>query len=172
MTGEIRIPFGLCEITYDSVRLPSMADEGIFSATPSYIKMFGGALNSTQGYILENYEVKFTVPICAENYDYLKLHMPTLQNHEHGLFDNPSKLNIEGKKLIIHPMGVDNKEYDICIWNAYISPETAFNRIFKKEVDEFEVTFIGKPIGGNFDSKLKNSYFFIGDWEKAGGSHA
>jgi len=168
MINDIKIPFGLCSITYDGVRLPSMADEGVFSAVPTYMKMFGGALNSTQDYILESYEVTFTVSINHESYESLKLHMQTLQSHEHGLYDNPSNVNTKGKRLVIHPYGSDSKEFDICIWEAYISPETGFNRTFKKEADAFEITFIGKPAKNHTDNKLMNSYFFIGDWEKAG----
>lgn len=84
----INIPFGLCSITYDDVKLPAMADEGLFTAIPSYRKMFGGALNSTQGYILESYDVRFTVRVNDESYSALKLHMQTLRSHEHGLYDD------------------------------------------------------------------------------------
>lgn len=162
---DIKIPFGLCSITYGDEKLPAMADEGVFSAIPTYVPMHGGALNSVQGYILESYDVRFTVSINSESYEALKLHMQTLQSHEHGLYDNPSKVSMEGKQLIIHPYAVEDRELDICIWNAYISPETGFNRTFKKEVDQFEITFIGKPVK---NGKLKNSYFFIGDWLEAG----
>lgn len=171
--SELKIPFGLCEITYDGVKLPAMASEGIFSAVPTYMKMFGGALNNTRGYMLESYDVTFTVSINDESYNSLKLHMQTLQSHEHGLFDNPSKVNMKGNNLVIHPYGNGNsKEFDICIWDAYISPEVEFNRTFKKEVDEFQVIFIGKSVESHTDSKLVNSYFFIGDWSEAGESHA
>lgn len=166
MKNEIRIPFGLCEITYDGVRLPAMADEGIFSAVPTYKKILGGALGSVQGYILESYDVTFTVSVNDESYDTLKM-MHRLKEHEHGLYDDPSHVDISGKQLIIHPFGAKSKEFDICIWNAFISPETGFNRTFKKEVDGFEIVFIGKAEEQIFDDKLKKSYFFIGDWEKA-----
>lgn len=76
---------------------------------------------------------------------------------------------MEGKQLIIHPYASnDSKEFDICMWNAYISPETPFSRTFKKEADSFEITFIGKSVKAHTDTMLANSYFFIGDWEDAG----
>lgn len=172
LNNDINIPFGLCEITYDGSKLPMMADEGIFSAIPIYQKLFGGALNSEVNYLLQSYQVSFTVTINEESYNSLKLHMPSLESHEHGLYDNPSNVNTKGKKLIIHPYGADSREFDICIWNAYISPDTEFNRTFKKESDGFEVTFVGKPVKQHTDKNLENSYFFIGDWSKVGEAYA
>ncbi|WP_391115990.1 hypothetical protein [Psychrobacillus sp. L3] len=169
--NEIKIPFGLCEITYDDMKLPAMADEGVFSAIPTYTKMFGGALNDVNGYILESYEVTFKVSVNDESYETLKL-MQTLETHEDGLYDDPSNFDIEGKRLIIHPFDAVDKEFDICIWNAYISPETGFKRTYKKETDEFEIVFIGTRVKNKSNPHMNNTYFFIGDWEKVGGYNA
>lgn len=170
LMSNIHVPFGLCEIIYDGVKLPSMADEGIFSAKPTYRTLFSGRGNATKSYMLESYDVTFTVPLDDESYNTLQM-LSTLQQHNDGFYDNSSKVDTEGKRLVIHPHGVDGREFDICIWNAYISPETGFDRIYKKEVDSFEVKFIGQP-SYHADSKLNNSYFFIGDWMKAGGLNA
>lgn len=167
--SEIKIPFGLCSITYDGVKLPSLADEATFSAVPTYTKLFAGALNNEHRYILESYEVTLTVRVNDESYKTLKL--MNMKSHENGMYDSMSNVDTSGKKLVIHPEGTDSKDFDICIWKAYISPETGFNRIYKKEVDEFEVVFIGKMITHHTDSQLNNSYFFIGDWEKVGDSY-
>ncbi|MBS4207446.1 hypothetical protein [Bacillus sp. FJAT-50079] len=165
--NSINIPFGLCEITYDDIKLPAMASDGVFSAIPTYKPMFGGALAETQRYILESYEVTFTVSIEHQSYETLKMHMQTLKDHQHGLYDDASNVNMEGKRLIVHPKGTDSKEYDLCILEAYISPEEGFKRTFKKEKDMFEITFIGKMAKNHVDGSLINSYFFIGDWEEA-----
>ena len=166
MTNDIRIPFGACDITYGDVILPTMADEAVFQAIPSYSPLYGGAGNTIQKYILESYEVTFTVLINHESYETLKLHSPTLKNHVNGLYDNASDVDMTGKRLVIHPQGNgDSKEFDLCIWDAYVSPETGFTRTFKKEADTFEIKFVGKPTNLIDDG---NSYFFIGDWEQAG----
>ncbi|WP_339227840.1 hypothetical protein NSQ77_20000 [Oceanobacillus sp. FSL K6-2867] len=165
MTNEIRIPFGACDVTYDGITLPTIADEAIFQAIPTYSPVYGGAGNTIQKYILESYEVTFTVLINHESYETLKLHSPILKNHVNGLYDDASNVDMTGKRLVVHPHGTDSKEFDLCIWEAYISPENGFTRTFKKEADTFEIRFVGKP--SNFLADI-NSYFFIGDWSKVG----
>jgi len=161
--NELNIPFGLCEITYDGKKLPSMADEAVFSAVPKYMPLYGGTGNTVKKFILEEYQVAFTVVIDSVSYETLKIISPTLKQHEHGLYDEASNVDTTGKRLIIHPYDAgDSKEFDLCIWSAFVSPETGFTRTFKKESDKFEITFIGKPtqLGDT------QSYFFIGDWEE------
>ncbi|WP_416147896.1 hypothetical protein ACM26V_16835 [Salipaludibacillus sp. HK11] len=164
--NELNIPFGLCSITYGDMQLPFIADEAVFTAIPIYQNMFGGVLNATQNYILIDYQVSFTVSIDSESYNTLKLHMPTLQKHKHGLYDSASNVDMTGKQLVIHPKINDTRDYDICIWEAYISPKTEFKRTFKKDADKFEITFKGKRVNDHNDPNLIESYFFIGDWLK------
>lgn len=166
---NIHLPIGLCEITYDNIKLPNQGSEAVFSAIPTYIKLYGDQHNQVKGYLLEQYEVSFEVAIDKETYDVLKLAIPTVQEHEHGLYDQPSKVNMEGKQLIVHPYSAgESKEYDICIWNAIIDPEVEFRRVYDKMMNPILLRFIGKPVKHHRDKKLNNSYFFVGDWSKVG----
>jgi hypothetical protein len=162
---DLNLPFGLCEITYGDITLPSMGSEGTFSAIPKYQKVIGGRMNSETNYLLEEYNVSFEVSFEQESVELLQLYMPSLQSEGNGLYDNPNKVNIDTRRLVIHPYTANGKETDICIWNAYIDPETGFQKIFGKDTNKYKVKFIGKPNkGGN----VVNSYFYIGDWSKVG----
>lgn len=164
------IPYGLCDITYDGVRMPLMGSDAVFNAIPKYIPLYGGYMNTTQGYILEEYQVSFTVSFSSQSYETLKLHFQQLQDHKHGMYDNPTKVNMQGRKLVVHPKAAKNsKEFDLCIWEAYLDPENGFDRIFDKNADSFRVKFIGKPVKQSKDRDIVHSYFFIGDHEKVGG---
>lgn len=165
--NDFNIPVGMCEITYGDIILPSIGSEGVFQATPKYKKAFGGRLNSTQKYLLEDYDVSFEVSFEQESIEMLTFYMPTLQMHENGMYDNPQNVNMSGKQLIIHPyLANGSKQYDICIWNAYIDPETSFQRVFSKETNKYKVRFIGKI--ADYRGGIVNSYFYIGDWSKVG----
>lgn len=173
MIEPLNIPYGLCKITFGDTILPAMGSEGIFQATPKYRILNGGAVGNKKNYLLEDYRVSFEVSLEHESYQTLKMHMQTLQEHEHGLFDAPHKVNTNGKILIIHPHAAgESQAFDLCIWDAYLDPETEFKRTFDKEVDKFNVRFIGNRVERHNDYKLVNSYFFIGDWSKVGAVNA
>jgi hypothetical protein len=165
---NFNIPFGLCEITFGDITLPSMGSEGTFSAIPKYKKIFGGRLNSETKYLLEQYDVTFEVSFEQESIELLQLYMPSLRSDENGLYDKPSSLNLETNKLVIHPYTATNKETDICIWNAYIDPETGFQKKYGKDTNKYKVKFIGKIVKTHTDSNIINSFFYIGDWSKVG----
>lgn len=162
--NEIKIPFGLCEITYGGKELSIQADGANFEAIPTYEVVNGGALNTYTKYFLTEYDVRFTAYLQSQDYESLMFHYPNLKQHEHGLYDDASNVDTTGNRLIVHPQGEDSKEYDLCIWDAYISPEEGFSRTYGKEADKFQVTIIGKPVKDV--EGLNNSYFFIGDWSK------
>jgi hypothetical protein len=166
--SELNIPIGLCEITYGDIVLPSMGSEGTFQSIPKYKQMTGGGLNEIQGYLLEQYEVSFEVSFQHEVLEMFNFYLPTLQSYQNGYYDSPNKVNMSTNKLVIHPYGKDNNDYDICIWNAFIDPETGFKRTFAKEADKFNVRFIGRSVKTHADSNIVNSYFYIGDWSKVG----
>jgi hypothetical protein len=167
--GEIRLPYGLCDITYDGKTYSNLADEAEFQVIPKYQKLkIGNGLGEFK-YLLEDYYVSLSVVLTEENYETLKLANPSLQNYGGGFYDDPTRVNGEGKPLIIHPSNVDEsiKDYDITIFRAVIDPESPYNRIFSKGIDKVRVNFIGKPYITLGNSKFK-SYFFIGDTQKAG----
>lgn len=161
--NNIKIPFGLCSIKYGDLTL-IQGDDAIFEAKPTLQKMYGGALNQTLGYIITEYDVSLKISFNQQNYDVLKLHFPLLQELEGGLIDNPTRVDMTGKRLTISPLAKHSKDYDITVFDAYIEP-TSFKRTYKKDVDLFEVTFKGKPkIINN-----KMSWFYIGDFENLAG---
>jgi hypothetical protein len=169
MNEPINIPFGLCQITYNDVILSAMGSEGTFYAIPKYQVLSSGVMGSKKNYILEEYYVGFEVSLEHESYETLKLHMPTLQNHKNGLYDSPNKVNTKGKRLVIHPYSAGaSKDFDLCIWDAYIDPESVFKRTFDKQSDKFNVRFIANCVDKHIDPNLIKSYFFMGDWSKVG----
>lgn len=160
---DLNIPFGLCQLTYGEDVLPGMGSEGIFSAIPTYKKLFGGAVNTTQKYILQDFKVSFEVSFNHYDYDMLKMYMPTLQSDSRarGLYDSSQSVSMTTKPLIIHPYEAgESREYDINIFAAYIDPETEFKRTFGKQIDKFTVKFIGTPYE---NPEFDNFYFLIGD---------
>jgi hypothetical protein len=169
---DFNIPFGLCEITYGDIILPSMGSEGFFQAIPKYQKIIGGKFNNTKGYLFEQYDVSFEVSFEQESIELLQLYMPSLQSDGNGLYDSPGKVNMDTKKLVIHPYSVIGKETDICIWNAIIDPETGFQKVYGKETNKYKVKFIGNPVKNHSDANIVNSYFYIGDWSKVGVTNA
>lgn len=158
--NDIRIPYGLCDITYGDKQLKFFADKASFRAIPKYEKVNGGFLNEITQYYLVDYEVSLSVVLESEDYETLMMHYPSLVSDGIGLFDNPSNVNTDGQLLTIHSRGETSRDYDINILNAYISPENGFKRVFGKEKDKFEIIFIGKP---SQHFQLKNSFFYIGD---------
>jgi hypothetical protein len=191
--NDMNLSIGLCEITYGDIILPSMGSEGKFQAIPKYRKMFGGKLNSTQRYLLEQYDVSFEVEFDMEAIEVMKFYMPTLQNHQtinesydtgdpdfgiintynDGYYDNPQNVDMSKNRLVIHPYTANSsKQYDICIWRAYIDPETGFQRVYGKETNKYKVKFIGTVVDNHADPNIINSYFYIGDWSKVGDSDA
>jgi hypothetical protein len=165
--NDFNLSFGLCEITYGDVILPSLGDQGVFSAIPKYLKLNGGKNNVIQKYLLQEYEVSFEVMFDKEAIEMMQYYMPTLQSYKNGFYDSANNVAMDSKQLIIHPyLANTSKQYDICIWNAIIDPETGFQRTYGKEINKYKVKFIGNPVKNNAD--LVNSYFYIGDWSQVG----
>jgi hypothetical protein len=163
---NIKIPYGLCEITYGDKKLSIQADGAVFEAIPTYEVMNGGALNTYTKYFLTEYDVRFTAYLQSEDYESLMLHYPNLKQHKYGLYDDASNVDTTGSRLIVHPKNLASLDYDLCIWDAYISPENGFTRNYNKETDKFEVAFVGKPVKDM--GELDKSYFFIGNWSEVG----
>lgn len=164
--NDIRIPVGLCDVTYNDVTYQSLASEAVFEVAPSYQTVKVGALGKM--YLLEDYEVSLTIALTEESYNTLKLSNPALKDYKGGLYDNPALVNQQGKRLIIHPVNAGNsKEYDITIFNAIIDPENGFTRTYQKGVDMINVRFIGQP-GKSINENVFQSFYFIGDTAEAG----
>lgn len=168
----INIDMGLCEIRYGDTIFPSMASDGVFQVIPKYKIVKGGIYNEIQGYLLEEYEVSFEASFNHDVREMMQFYLPQMKDHNpeeapyvtHGLLDDPSKIKINPQQLIIHPYKATNRESDICIWNAFIDPETSYKKVFGKEVNKFNVRFIGKRILNHIDSSMIGSYFYMGDW--------
>ncbi len=165
--NDIRIPLGLCEVSYDGQQIKYLADKVVFEAKPKYQTMQAG---QGKGYILEDYEVSLTMSVSNELYETMKLANPSLIDHAHGMFDNPTEVNKKGKQLTIHPYEAgDSKKYDITIFSAIVDPKQPYIRAFDKKMDKVKIRFLGQPSKQMSDSKFK-SYYFIGDVEKVGDS--
>jgi hypothetical protein len=169
--NDFIISIGLCEITYGDSILPSLGDQGVFKALPTYDVVSGGKFNTTQEYFLKKYDVSFEVSFDQEALEMMPFYMPTLINDEanNGYYDNPQKVSMSSNKLIIHPyLAKNSKQFDICIWDAFIDPETGIQRVYGKDTNKYKVRFIGKPVIEHTNPKFVDSYFYIGDWSKVG----
>jgi len=163
---DIRIPIGLCDVTYDGVTHTNLADEAMFEAKPTYQTLKGGQFN--KHYILEDYRVSFELYLSEESYDTLKLANPSLKEYNGGLYDNPSNVNQNGKQLVIHPSEAgESKDYDITIFSAIIDPKQPYSKTYKKGLDMVKVRFLGQP-DKNINGNEFKSYYFIGDTVEAG----
>ncbi|MEB1806598.1 MAG: hypothetical protein LPK26_04695 [Bacillaceae bacterium] len=161
---DIRLPIGLCEITYDGVKLSNLADKVVFEAIPKYQKLRAGKM--VKRYLLEDYNVSLTMSISNETYQTMKLANPALKDHEHGLYDNPSGVQRQGKQITIHPYHAgDSKEYDITIFSAIPDPEQPYVRTYDKKQDKVNIRFIGQPSKSFEGEDLFKSFYFIGDYE-------
>lgn len=165
---KIRLPYGLCKVTYDGEQLEYLADKVVFEARPKYQTLKVG--KGEKRFLLEDYEVSLTMSLSNEQYETLKLANPSLQDHEHGMYDNPSAVNKKGKKLTIHPYEAgESKEFDLTIFSAIVDPKQPYIRTYDKKMDKVRIRFLGQPARQMSDSKFK-SYYFIGDVEKVGDS--
>ncbi|AIF45431.1 hypothetical protein [Virgibacillus sp. SK37] len=164
--SNLRIPVGLCDITYDGKTYSNLGSEALFETDKKYKKMNHGQQQIK--YMLEEYVVSLTLSLSEENYETLKLADQSLKDYSGGLYDNPSKIDYDGKELIIHPVESGNdKTYDIVIFKAIVDPENPMIRTFSKGADTINIRFLGQPskqIAGN----TFKSYYFIGDPVKAG----
>lgn len=164
--NDIHIPIGLCQITYGGAEIKYLAEKADFNAIPTYVKVYKGFHEPS--YLLSDYKVSFSISLAEENYKNIQLSAPFLQSDGTGFYDNPGKVNGKGLPLIIHPYDSgDSKEYDILIFNAIPDPENPYKRTYDKTQDSISVSFIGLPSRKFSDNQFK-SYFYIGDWEKAG----
>lgn len=164
----IKLPFGLCDVTYGDTNLTTLqADAAVFEATPHYKKMYGGKMEPF--YLLQSYDVSFTLSLAEESYQNLTLAMPQLQAYSKGgYFDNPSRVDTSGMPLIIHPkVHGDDRYFDIVILRAIPDPENPFTKTYGKQADKYNVKFIGLPSKQVNDEKY-SSYFYIGDWQASG----
>jgi hypothetical protein len=162
----MRIPIGLCDVTYNGITHTALADEAIFEAKPKYSIVRKGQMEKIP--LLEDYDVSLQLYLHEETYETMKLANPSLHDYNGGLFDDPTKVNLIGKQLTIHPAEAgDSKEYDITLFSAILDYEQSYKRVFRKGIDTISIRFLGQPskqINGN---KFK-SYYFIGDVVGAG----
>ncbi|WP_404403803.1 hypothetical protein [Jeotgalibacillus malaysiensis] len=161
---DMYIPFGLCDITFGQQQLKAIGSEGIFSSVSKFEELRGGQGNEIVNFIESNNEVKFTISLTDASKESLKLYMSNLTDYKGGLLDTGFN-GLNSAPLIIHPRDAgESKEYDICIFNAYISPKTPFERIYDKSTVPFNIEFVARKTNiENFKSK-----FFIGDWSELG----
>lgn len=161
------LSIGICDITIDGNTYYNLGSDAIFTAQPTYETYRYGKMK--KGYILLDYFVALDFTLSHENYDILKMALPALRDFESGLYDNPSNINYEyGKQVIIHPVDLgESKEYDITLFNAIPDPEQEFEKIYGKGVNPISIRLLALPTK-KFEDNEFNSYFFIGDAEKAG----
>lgn len=164
---SLRLPIGLCEVTYGDLTLNRFANSSVFNVMPKYKKLTGSFQEPV--YILESYAVSLSLSLTFEIFENLKLAIPSLQEYDNGgFYDNPLNVNTEGKTLIIHPTDSgDSKEFDIVVFRAILDPENPYKRIYDKKQDQISVNFVGLP-GKQLSNNTWKSYFYIGDWEASG----
>lgn len=160
------VPIGLCDITIDGETYYSLGDDAYFRVQPTYETYRYGKMQ--KGYILTDYVVSFEFSLEQVNYDVLKMAM-SVHEYGNGLYDDPSSINFqEGKQVIIHPVDLgNNKDYDITLFSAIVDPEQEFEKVYGRGVNPISIRLIALP-HRSFNGSNFNSFYFIGDAEKAG----
>lgn len=164
----IRLPFGLCDITYGDMQMSTLADAVTFEAVPIYTKLYGG--QGEKFFMFGDYEVSLNVYLAEESLQNLTLAIPHLQPYANGgFYDNPLKVDRTGKPLIIHPrIHGEDREFDLVIMRAIVDPENPFQKVYGKDADKYHVRFIGLPSKQLDDESKYKSYFYFGDWQASG----
>lgn len=166
MNDDIRVPLGVCDVTFQEQTYFQLADAAVFEAIPTYDNVRAGQFQKL--YMVTDYVVSLDLMLNDENYNTLKLSYPALQDYKNGLYDNPAKVNYHGEPLVIHPVEAgESKEYDITIFSAILDPEKGYTRTYSKGLDMVSIRFLGQP-AKRFEGNAFKSYFFIGDTDEAG----
>lgn len=149
------------------IELKYFANTVQFNAIPTYKKYSYGKMQT--GYLLEKYDVYVDIELEEETYQNMQFAYQGFKKDTQGnLYDDPSKIDMTGKLLTIHPLkSGDSKEFDLNIFNVIVDPENPYKRVYGKEKDTIKIRFLGQK-GKKIDNNDFSSYFYIGDAQTAG----
>jgi hypothetical protein len=163
--NEIKVGFGLADITIDGQDMGLQGDGATFSAEPKYIEVETYEMGIYDLY-LDGWDVKLAVTFQDENFDKLKMALPALDEIKNGaetvgLTDSAMHQRMRDKavEIIVHPRDAgESSDSDVTIFKAY--PQGVFERKYGKEVAQYTVEFKALPLTG--DPKKGGNFFRIG----------
>ncbi|WP_416147894.1 hypothetical protein ACM26V_16825 [Salipaludibacillus sp. HK11] len=167
MSNEIKVGFGLADITVDGQDVGLQGDGAVFTAEPKMLEIETYELG-TWDYYLEGWDVKLKVSFQEENFAKLKMALPALDDVKDGtdtvgLQDGRLHQRMRDKavEILVHPRSaeVGDTSMDIKIFKAI--PVGAFERSFSKDVVSYEVEFHALPLTG--DLSKGGNFFLIGE---------
>ncbi|MBS4207444.1 hypothetical protein [Bacillus sp. FJAT-50079] len=165
MSNEIKVGFGLADITIGGQDMGLQGDAATFTAEPQYLDVETYELGLYDLY-LDSWAVSLKVVFQEESFDKLKMALPALDEIKNGattigLTDGKIHQRMRDKavEIKVHPKdaGADT-DYDLTIFKAF--PTGAFERVYGKDVVKYEVEFKALPLTG--DSSKGGNYFRIG----------
>lgn len=173
MSNEIKVGFGLADITIDGKDMGLQGDGAVFTAEPIYIDVETYEMGLYDLY-LDGWDVKLAVTFQDENFDKLKMALPALEeitkNGETvGLTDGAMHQRMRDKavEIVVHPRDAkESADSDITIYKAF--PTGVFERKYGKEVVQYTVEFKALPRTGN--PKMGGNFFRIGQEETSTGA--
>jgi|GEM_PF-5269660 len=155
MSNEIKVGFGLADITIDGVDVGLQGDGATFTAEPKYIDVETYEMGLYDLY-LDGWDVKLSVTFQDENFDKLKMALPALEEITDeldavvGLKDGAlhQRMRAKASEIVVHPRDAGvSTDSDITIFKAF--PTGVFERKYGKEVVAYTVEFKALPLTGN-----------------------
>lgn len=167
--SDTRIPFGVCDILINNVKMGIQADKATLSIEPTFkeikIEDFGEGDYDKR---LSGYKVAFEAVMgteTAENLKYGLISTEIVNGSKTAYTDAPIGTSLRdnyGKPLRIHPreLPADNLDYDANIFLAV--PSTKYSRDYGNEQGKVKISLDALPKQG-FDVSKPENFFRIGD---------
>lgn len=165
MSNEIKVGFGLADITIDDKDMGLQGDAAVFTAEPIMLEVdtFEAGI---WDYYIDGWNVTLSVTFQDENFEKLKMALPTLDEIEVngevvGLTDSGMHQRIRNRavEVNVHPRDAEDTSTDVTIFKAV--PVGVFERTYGKETAGYQVEFRGLPVSGNVTKG--GNFFRIGD---------
>lgn len=166
MSNEIKVGFGLADVTVDGKDMGLQGDAATFTAEPIMLEVDTYEAG-VWDYYIDGWDVSLSVTFQDENFEKLKMALPTLDELKEngevvGLTDGGMHQRIRNRavEVKVHPRDAgDDTSTDVTIFKAV--PVGVFERVYGKEVAGYQVEFKGLPVSG--DVTKGGNFFRIGN---------
>lgn len=150
--------FGLADITWGGVKIPTLADKSTLTIAPEYIDINSYEMGGVVDKLAKSYKVTLEVVFQEETPEIISMCIPLNNGQDSAVGES---LRAKAKELVIHPRKYgDDKSYDVTVFKAISTG--SYERVYGLEQGQIKVTFEGL-VRDNAEAGKPGNYFRIGE---------
>lgn len=148
--------FGLADITWGGVKIPTLADKSTLTIAPEYIDINSYEMGGVVDKLAKSYKVTLEVVFQEETPEIISMCIPLTGGQDSAVGES---LRAKAKELVIHPRKYADDSFDVTVFKAISTG--SYERVYGLEQGQIKVTFEGL-VRDNAEAGKPGNYFRIG----------